>query len=233
MVINILHSIGDILFCEPIYRHYWEKEGVKPTVVIRDHLLYLQDYIESASFIGASKWNGNIDDMEMRPGYLPLRFANQIMRGLGPHEHHDFENTMPDKYVLAGLPVEMWKDMQFMFYPERSGALFSHLGIHGKSKYILVNERSQAGNIDLSGIENKEGWQVIKMHDVPGINVMDWAMVMLLAHENHHVSTSTFYVMQALKGYKKKFYVYARPNEDGLKGISKLEPDFDLVRVIS
>jgi len=129
MVINILHSIGDILFCEPIYRHFWMKEGIKPTVVIRDHLMYLQEYIESARFLPVSHWNGDIDNAEKTDSYLPLRFANQCLRGYSKFFHEDFENCMPDKYLLAGLNPDKWMDLQLNFNIEKSRMLFADLDL--------------------------------------------------------------------------------------------------------
>lgn len=71
-------------------------------------------------------------------------------------------------------------------------------------------------------IKPETEYRVVEMFEVPGFNVCDWAMIMLLAKENHHVSTSTFFIMQALTDYKGKIFIYPRPNEDGLLGISKL-----------
>lgn len=223
MVLNVLHSIGDILFCEPIYRHYWMKEGIKPTVIVRDHLMWLQNYIESAKFLAASKWNGDIDNNVMTENYIPLRFANQVLRGYDKHDHHDFENCMPDKYLLCGLNPDKWMEIQLLFDIERSRMLFADLDLSSEENYVVVNPFSQAGKIEIFP-DCKH--RIIEMKTIEGYYVLDWAMIMLLAKENHHVSTSTFFIMEALKGYIGKTVIYARPNEDGLKGISKLNTSF-------
>lgn len=231
MEINLLHAIGDILFCEPIFRHYWEKEGVKPTVMIRDHLMYLQEYIDSAHFVPESTWSGSIDDMEMRPGYLPLRFANQVYRGYQPHDHHDFENMMLDKYRLAGLDPEMWKTLKINFNRKKANDLVQTLNLSLWKSYAVINNNSQAGEIKIS--EPPKDLDIIRMREVPGFTVLDWFSVLMCAEENHHVSTSTFFIMQAIEnsfGLKGPVYVYPRPNEDGLRGISQLQPTFNLVR---
>lgn len=104
MVINQFHAIGDLLFCEPIFRYYWKKNGVKPIVPVRDHLMWLSDAIESADFRPMSKFELDYDSMEINnPDYLPLRFANQILRGLDANDHSDFENCMLDKYLLVAF----------------------------------------------------------------------------------------------------------------------------------
>jgi hypothetical protein len=228
MIINILHSIGDILFCEPIYRHFWTKDGIKPTVIIRDHLMWMQDYIESARFLPASQWNGDIENAEKTDNYLPLRFANQIIRGFDKYYHDDFSNCMPDKYLLAGLDPNKWKELELKCSLEKSRELFAILDLSSEDDYILVNEHCQAGWVE---IKPEPKYKIVRMYDVPGYNVMDWAMIMLLAKENHHVSTSTFFILQALKDYKGEIFIYPRPNEDGLLGISKLNPSFKYIAV--
>jgi len=226
MVINILHSIGDIIFCEPIYRHFWLRDGIKPTVIIRDHLMWLQDYIESAKFLKASQWTGDIDNNIPTDNYLPLRFANQIVRGLDKNDHHDFENCMPDKYILAGLDPELWKTLKLTFDVERSRELFAILELAGDQDYIVVNEHCQAGWVE---IKPEPKHRIVRMYDVPGYNVLDWAPIMKLAKENHHVSTCTFFILEALKSLNGEVFIYPRPNEDGLRGISKLNPSFNYV----
>lgn len=236
MVINVLHSIGDILFCEPIYRRVWEHDGKKPTVIIRDHLMWLQEYILSANFLPVSKWRGDIDDILFYDDYWPLRFANQICRRFDKHDHSDLENMMLDKYRILGFNENMWKTMELNFNGDRSAQLFHALGLHPSEDYILINEHSQAGTIVINP-ENTRKFRVVKMESKPGFNVLDWCHVMALASENHHVSTSTFFVMQAIlklktpKARLDPVYIYPRPNEDGLRGISQLKPDFNLIRV--
>lgn len=219
MVINILHSIGDIIFCEPIYRHFWKVDGKKPTVIIRDHLIWLQDYIESAKFLRESQYAGSIDNMKKTDTYLPLRFANQYLRGHDRFYHGDFENCMPDKYMMAGMNPDLWLGLQIQFDIEKAKGLFAALDLSSEDDYIVVNKHCQAGWVD---IKPETNYRVVEMYEVPGFNVCDWAMIMLLAKENHHVSTSTFFILQALTDYKGKIFIYPRPNEDGLRGISKL-----------
>lgn len=227
MVINQFHAHGDILFCEPIFRHYWNKNGERPIVPLRDHLMWFADYIDSAQFVPMSKFELDYDSMEVgNPDYLPLRFANQIMRGLAPDDHTDYSNTMPDKYKLAGIPLERWKELRYEFHPEKSKALFALLNLSSDDDYIFVNENSQAGNIS---INPNTDMRIIKMQQIPGYNLLDWTAIMLCAKEHHHISTSTFFMLEAMKGLheeKTPIYLYPRPNDDGLKGISKLNPSF-------
>lgn len=226
MVINQFHAIGDILFIEPICRHFYLKTGQKPILPIRDHLFWFSEYIHSADFRRMSQFDLDYDSMETsNPDYLPLRFANQIVRKLNPFDHSDYSNTMPDKYLLCGLEIELWKTLDIHFNTAKCQLLFNRLN-STKEPYLLVNEHSQAGDVE---INPKTELKVIKMTQIDGFRVLDWAFLMLFAEENHHVSTSTFYIFQALCNkfdFKSKVFLYPRPNEDGLLGISKLNPSF-------
>ena len=223
MIINSIGGLGDIMFCEPIYRHFLNKDGEKPMVLIHDHQMYMQEYIESANFIPASRYQSLVNDHIKTDNYLPLRFANPVYRSLNMFDYSDYENCMPDKYLLAGLEVDLWKTLQLQFNPDKCTELMVGLDITPKSEYILVNEYSRAGKIE---INPKTDYQIIKMDLHPDYTLMDWFFVMLFAKENHHISTSTFYMLQAMTGYKGKIFIYPRPDEDGLRGISKLIPDF-------
>jgi hypothetical protein len=231
MVINQFHSIGDLIFIEPICRMLWEKNGEKPILPVRDHLMWMFEYIDAARFTPMSKFKLDYDSMATNnPDYLPLRFANQIIRNLGPDDHSDLENMMLDKYKLSGMNPELWKTISLKFNEIRGRELFAKLDLDPAEKYILVNENSQAGKINIV----PGGHRIIYMNNIPGFTVLDWYLVMLHARENHHVSTCTFFLLQALHNkfkFKSKVFIYPRPNYDGLRGISQLKPDFNLTLV--
>lgn len=233
MVINQFHAIGDILFIEPICRHFWIITGEKPILPIRDHLMWLANYIESADFRPMSKFELDYESIETsNPSYLPLRFANQILRNLEKDDHSDFSNTMPDKYELLGIHSSNWLLLDLRFDLKKCRLLYEKVNPNSEP-YILVNEHSQAGIIP---INPKTDLKVIKMHQIEGFTVLDWALLMLFATENHHVSTCTFYILQAIANkfpLNSKIFIYPRPNADGLLGISKLNPTFEWTAVIN
>lgn len=232
MIINQPFGIGDILFLEPLYRHYWRKNGTKPIVPVRDHFMVLSEYIESAQLVPMSKYPMDYESMRMDdPEYLPLRFANQIFRGYGPHDHHDFENMMEDKYRLVGLDPDLWQTIDLKFNEYRATQLLDDLMGERWDDYVLINESSGAG---ATKIEVESQWPVFRMNERPGFTVIDWAFVMLHAVENHHVSTSTFYILQALRNkynIESKVFLYPRPNIDGLRGISRLKTTYPRTHV--
>lgn len=236
MVINQPFGIGDIIFLEPLFRHFWKVQGKKPILPVRDHLLNLQPAFGSVEMVPLSKasyFDINSTSMDKPEEYLPLRFANQIVHGYDVNDHHDFEHMMADKYILAGLDPDMWKQVDLNFSEAKCGALLDYLTGEQWDDFILVNEHSAAGRVIIS--TPLTPFTRISMVDLPGYSVIDWAFVMLYARANHHVSTSTFYMMQALKNKFPKFgeniYIYPRPNIDGLRGISQLKPTFNYVAV--
>lgn len=240
MVINQPFGIGDILFIEPILRHFWMKNGEKPILPVRDHLMWLQNHIDSARLVKMSEFKLDYDSMDTsNPDYLPLRFANQIHRGYGPHDHHDFENMMLDKYRLCGLDEELWKTLNIKFDRKKGNELYKKVNPTDRPM-VLVNEFSGAGKIE---IQTHPNCNRVNMREIEGYTMVDWFMCMILAYEQHHVSTSTFFVLEAIKGYNQQYlletgeeclfrrpggiHIYPRPNEDGLSGISQLKPSFE------
>lgn len=227
MVINQPFGIGDIIFLEPMFRYYWNKEGVKPIVPVRDHLIWLADYIESADFRKLSKFDWgqyHVDSKEMEyPDYFPARFANQIYRCKNQWDHSDAENMMLDKYRLAGLDPEIWTTIKLKFPFEK---VVAHP--YGGA-YILANTKCGVGEISVEEMAFRPYMdKFIIMHDGAG-TVIDWWQMMLHAHENHHVSTCTFFIMQAIYNEFKHVgpaFIYPRPNEDGLRGIMNLKATY-------
>lgn len=233
MVINQIHSIGDILFIEPICRHFWNLNGKKPILPVRDHLMWLSEYIQSAELVPLSTSGMDEDCMDVKEDYLPLRFANQIVRGLQPYDHHDFENMMLDKYELSNVNKHLWRYIYLKFNLTKGSDLMKHINLKHNDKFILINNKSQAGTIDIRP-SNPNNYRIVYMEEIPGYTVIDWYLVMYYAQENHHVSTCTFFIMQAIGRYfgefNSKVFIYPRPNEDGLRGISQLQPSFELTR---
>ena len=230
MVINQFASHGDILFIEPICRRIWENTGEKPILPVRDHLMWFEHYIDSARFVPMSEFSLDYDSMAMdNPDYLPLRFANQIVRKLACDDHTDYANMMPDKYLLSGLPVDLWKNIRINRNPERENDLFKALNLSPKDQYILINENSQAGKISIIP-KRMATDKVIRMSVIEGFTLLDWLGIIEHARENHHVSTSTFFLMEFLK-VEMPVFMYPRPNNDGLQGISRLNSSFSYTAI--
>lgn len=232
-IINCVGGYGDILFCEPIFRHFWKQDGKKPYVIIQQHQMWIKDYIESADFTSKCPEYFLTGSKLHTPSLINLRYANQILRGLGPDNHYDLENMMLDKYRLLGLPEDLWKSLDIKIYgvAAKYDKLYRQYFPIYWNNYHLLNESSQVGTIKL----NSSHMHTIRMSERPGYNLIDWWMLIHKASENHHLSTSTFFLMQAIKNkfpeWNAPCYIYPRPNVDGLRGISHLKPDFNLIKV--
>lgn len=197
--------------------------------------MWIADHINSADFIPETLYQAKKENL--KDSVLNTMYANQIYRKHPMDYHGDFENCMLDKYRLAGMEVNQWKDIKI--HPKNDSKainLMKELGLQeGKciKDYILVNENSQAGSVEINPIVPK-GVEVVKMRFIPGYNVIDWYWVIQSALENHHVSTSTFFIMQAISRsyfFDSKVFIYPRPNEDGLRGISNLVPGFHYTKM--
>lgn len=239
MVINQFHSIGDLIFIEPICRYYFYKTGKMPIVPIHDHLMWIQDYIDSAAFVPKSVFELDYESLETsNPDYLPLLYANQIIRELDKYDYSDYENVMLDKYRLALLAYsdigvkELWKTVDLKFDVDKGLRLFKELELEEDTRYVLVNQHSRAGSIDIS--INQKIRKVVYMSEREGYTPIDWWKVMLNAEENHHISTCTFFILQALYNkipFQSQVFLYPRPGEDGLRGIKNLNPTYRHVKL--
>lgn len=228
MIIDQPASIGDILFIEPIVKSMvaiWQH----PVLPVRDHLYFLGSYLD-IPIDKLSKYSPDFLHEQPNNCILNLRHANQIMRNHPLHYHDDYENCMPDKYTMAGLPLHIWTSLNINFNYKKGIQLYKELGLKEGEKYILINNHSQAGTLNIK-VQTK--YKVVKMEFISDYNVLDWWYVMLKAQENHHVSTCTFFIFQAIANQyilDSKIFIYPRPGPDGLRGISKLNPTFKFIK---
>jgi hypothetical protein len=214
-IINQFRGIGDILFIEPLCR--WLHEGYEITFPVDDQYFWIKDYLPYINFVKKSEffmdyekfaW-GMVGEFE----YFPLRFANPLLRGYGPHNYTDQFNCMKDKYRLFGKDPEMWKDLKWKRNRKKEDELFNFLGLEGK-EYFLINEYSSQGKIDI--LEGHLPWNIpaIFQQQLPGFTLLDWAKVIENATYIHTTSTSNFYMIETLDLKAKELHLYKRPTED-------------------
>ena len=211
--INQPAGIGDIMFLEPIFRMLSKTHTV--TVPIVDSFKWIEKHISYVNFVPYRCQFDNYDQ-EFTDKYLPLRFASPIYRKYDLHDFSDYENCMLDKYRVLDLPEEMWMDMELIRDYSNENKLFEFLG--SPKSFILVNENSRVGDIRINIESNM---RIIYMRPIEGFTLVDWCVMMERANENHHVSTSTFYLLNMLD---VDATIYPRPSEDGLRGVSQMLP---------
>lgn len=217
-IINQFRGIGDILFLEPLCR--WLYQGYEITFPVEDEYIWIKEYIPYINFVKKSEYFidyekfswGKIGEHE----YFPLRFANPLLRGYGPHNYSDQFNCMKDKYRLFGQDPEAWRELKWVRNTEIENKLFEFLGLNGK-EYAFVNEWSSQGKIEINeDILSAWSWSkmVVYQQKVPGFTLLDWAKVIENATYIHTTSTSNFYMIETLELKAKELHLYKRPTED-------------------
>lgn len=218
IIINQFFGLGDIIFIEPIYRHFYNL-GCKVIAPVEDHYYWVKDYIDYVDFRKKSEFPMDyeyfgfkkIDEAE----YLPLRFSTPLLRGTDPHSGDFKEHFMLDKYRLLGLPEDLWRNIQWKRNHEKENALFELLGLKEDSVYNLVNTNF-GGNFQQFPI-NVEG---IRLAKIDGYTLFDWAKVIENANKIYTVETSVIYLIEVLKLKAVEMHMFPRePWEDTVYGV--------------
>tara|TARA_R110000744_G_scaffold342230_1_gene447384 strand:+ start:2759 stop:3466 length:708 start_codon:yes stop_codon:yes gene_type:complete len=220
ILINQPFGIGDVLFSEPIARHYHnlDKKVVWP---VNDEYIWVQDYITYVNFVKKSEYAinyeqcsfGTVNGME----YIPLRFANPLHRNKPPHDYSGIENCMEDKYRLLKLPTNLWRTLDWTRNIAKEQALFSSLNLENK-EYTLVNTSFGASGQSIE-IQTDDDELIVQMEYVPGYTMLDWGLVIEKATKIHTVSTSLIYMIEKLT-IDSEIHLYPRlPNETTLRPV--------------
>jgi hypothetical protein len=141
VVINQFFALGDILFIEPIYRHYHNR-GFKVVAPVNPEHLWIAEYIPYVEFVDVNTYPFDKESPTQKEDgkiHIALRFAHPLLRGHALHFGDERHLWMPDKYEYLGLPVDLWRTLSFKRNEERENALFNLLELEGK-EYDFVNE---------------------------------------------------------------------------------------------
>jgi len=227
IIINQPFGLGDLLFCEPIARKY-HNEGYVVIWPVEDQFFWIHTYVDYVHFRRKSEFTG-FDYEQFRDDYkfegipvLPLRFSNPLLRGLAPHDGSDRNNWMNDKYERLGLPVEMWKSLNWTRNRGHEDALYSLVGAGRKGPYAFVNLNFGGGFADAGYTVVSEVGNFIYMKPVPGFTMLDWAKVIFNAAEIHTVETSVMYMIESLPVKAKKWHLYPRKPETTLGQVKNI-----------
>jgi hypothetical protein len=221
-VFNQFQGLGDILFCEPIARHFYEDGKNEIYWPINDEFMWLTEYIKYINFVPKSTHSMNYESLHLglidgNKFFVPLRFANPIVRKLQPHDYSDQYHTMLDKYRMLGFSENMWKTLKWERNLEKENELFNLL-VKDKN-YILVNTKWSDGIVP---IETESTFQRVNMEILNGFTLLDWSKIIENASEIHTVSTSNLFLLETLNLKTEKVYIYPRkPRENNLDGISE------------
>lgn len=231
-VFNQWFGIGDVLFCEPIARHFYNEGENEIFWPLSDNLMWISDYIKYINFVPKSShctddyesWNLGLTSLGVY--YIPLVFSNQIVRKLKPYDYSDQYHMMLDKYRLLGFSEDMWKTLKWERNLEKENKLYNLLV--KDENYILINNKWSGGDIS---IENDSKIQIINMDILDGFTLFDWAKIIENACEIYTVSTSNLFLLETLNLKANKVNIYPRkPSENNLDGISEfVNKNFKLI----
>ena len=216
ILINQYQGLGDILFCEPIARHYYNL-GQQIIWPVLDDYIWIKEYIDYIDFLPQSTFPFNYelltwDSPEFE--YLPLRFANPIYRKLAAHDYSDQLHCMLDKYRLLHLREELWKTLKWKRNTFKERELYN-LIVGNKQHYNLVN--ALWGN-NYEHILINPPANSIHVSIVLGFTMLDWALIYENASDIRTVSTSNLYMIEALN-IKCPVHIFPRRPGENLDGI--------------
>ncbi len=222
VIINQFFGLGDILFIEPIYRHYHE-QGHKVIAPINPEYLWIQEYIPYVEFHDKTKYRYDYESPTQKEDgniHVPLRFAHPLLRGYDLHYGDDRKNWMPDKYTFLNLPVEMWKTLKFQRNEERENELFNVVAAINPNGYNFVNNNF-GGSFEKINIPVNNGLNCVGLSKIAPFTLLDWGKVIENAENIYTVETSVTYYIESLNCKAKEKHLYPRmpwlPNVDYMK----------------
>ena len=175
LIINQPFGLGDIIFLQGLVEKLRQDYNV--IFPVADEYAWVKDYLEreNVQFPKKSEVPINYEDANMREGYLPLRFATQVLRGLHPHDYsHDY-TVMEDKYSLVEENPSIWRNFTIKRNLKKEQELINHLGLV-RDDYVFVNENYGScavgrGSINLDKVEGN----VVNMSIIEGYSYdRDW-----------------------------------------------------------
>lgn len=208
-IVNQFFELGDIMFIEPIYRHYHE-QGYEVIAPVNSEYLWIQDYIPYVKFVDKARFPYNYESpVQPEDGrlHLPLRFAHPLYRGYDLHYGDDRTNWMCDKYLYLGLDKDMWRTMRFDRKHDKEMDLFEKLNTSGP--YNLVNEHF-GGSFEKVPITITNDLPCVYMERIPGYTLLDWMKVIQGAENIYTPETSLIYLIESFEVKAKELHLYPR-----------------------
>ena len=211
LLINQFFGLGDIIFVQGIVENLRkEREVVFP---VAEEYAWVAEHLdrENVTFVPKSTVKVNYNSPHQTEDYLPLRFATQIVHGLGPYDYsHDY-TVMEDKYTLAGIDICTWKDFEIKRNKDREAALLHELGIEGTG-YCLVNGNFGSASVGKGFREIEvDHPKIVNLEVLGDYSMFDWIAVIERCDMVHSVDTSLIWLVDYLNLGQERF-VYQRGN---------------------
>lgn len=212
VIINQPFGIGDILFLSPLITQLDVEHIVWPVV---DHYYWIKDYIKinNLSFIKFSEFSPSNYEEYVE---VPLQHAHSLIP--------QAEDCMQAKYILLEANPELWRTLNFNRNQEKENKLKQYLNISYNDEFIFINNHFAGPEFNYKVDINLEtDLRIIYQEYIEGFTLLDWCGVLEQAKEIHTVSTSLFFVIEALKLEKTSLHLYPRkPLDKDLSPIKTL-----------
>jgi hypothetical protein len=212
VIINQPFGIGDILFISPLIKQLDVEHIIWPIV---DHYYWINDYItiDNLTFIKQSEFNSiNYIDYDE----IPLQHAHYLIP--------EAQDCMQAKYMLLNADFESWRTLTFNRNKEKEKQLKQYLNITPNDKFIFINNNFAGPEYNYKvHIQPQTDLKIIYQEYIEGFTLLDWCGVLEQAKEIHTVSTSLFFVIEALNLEKTSLHLYPRkPLDKDLSPIKTL-----------
>lgn len=224
VIINQFFGLGDILFIEPIYRHYLNR-GFTVVAPILPEYLWIQEYIPYVEFKNKDTFRYRYEQVDQpKDGnmHVPLRFAHPLLRGYDLHYGDDRAHWMPDKYEYLGLPVELWKTLSFKRNLDREKKLIDLLNL--PEKFNFVNN-TYGGSFEKISITVPD-FPVVELRKIDGFTLLDWGGVIERAEKIYTVETSIIYYIESLNTTAERHLYPRLPWLENVEYMSELLPNW-------
>lgn len=213
-IISQFHGLGDILFLVPLIRK-WQAQGDEIIWPIIPEYLSIQKNFPDINFVDKTKYAIPYDNRNRFTwnGYTvePLRWADLYKPPAS--------NCMRAKYDMMGEDFNMWHELKWERDHDAETRLYDMVCPSGE--YNLVSRRfgshtqgQYTVQIPVDGVE---------LRDIPGFNLLDWALVIESAKQIHTVGSSINYMLEVLDYGAEEVHLYVR---------KPIERNFDYYRYL-
>jgi hypothetical protein len=194
IILNQFRGLGDILFIEPIARHYY-KLGHRVIIPVVPEYSNLSKYFPYITFLHKNLLN---IDYERRTVVednqniiIPLRWSMEIYNS-------PWRDVMKNKYKLVDLPWEKWRELKWMRDLTTENKLYNKLGLKDEESYNLVNEIHSTQLLQKHNFKIENGLKNVKLQVIEGYTLLDWYKVIQCATTIHSVHTSINYLIEVI-----------------------------------
>lgn len=209
---------GDIIFTQTLVRNIADGRHILWPVLPHfiDGLKRAYPDIEWVGYGSVDVDHERKEQYEMNIGkwgkctILPIRFADQLL-------NVPYKQCMRAKYDLYGMDWKTWKDKAMWVRDSLiESRLATHMGVHGKSNYTLINRHFGSA----SQFKAKIPYSGVEMTTINPFSLFDWVSLIEHASDIHTVSTSIIYLLEMLELTAPEVHLYIRkPLEHNFENI--------------